>query len=115
MTFLMKCRTSYLRTKILGNKELLGRSRNSMRAQSYIPPLLHSLFFLTFGLFLNLCQFVFCIDCSSKYITNTSVSFRYCQLITTLRFDCSVYTNCSVIVFFSKISKGKNFVLGIFF
>ena len=77
MTFLLKCRTSYLRTKILGNKELLGRSENSMRTQSYNPPLLQSLFFLTLVDFLISVK-IFCIDCSSKYIQNKSLSFRYC-------------------------------------
>ena len=59
MTFLMKCGTSCLRIKILGNNELLDRSENCMRTQPYTLPLLQSLFFLTLVDFL-VCVKIFC-------------------------------------------------------
>ena len=108
MAFFMKCRTSYLRIKILGNKELLGRSENCMRTQPYTTPPLQSLFFLTLVDF-PICVKIFCIDCSSKYILTKYIIIMSLLLpyyYVKIQFQCT---------FFKKLDGKKLCVLGKFF
>ena len=95
MVFFMKCRTSYLRIKILGNKKLLGRSENCMRTQPYTTPPLQSLFFLTLVDFL-ICVKIFCIDYSSKYILTKCIIIILLLLpyyYVKIQFQCTFFKN----------------------